>query len=100
MGVSALWTSLPSTFAAKISRGFILNISRKQLFMINLNTFIQHNSKHKVYELNSQSRIRSIWLNSNKGTLKSHRKVPPTPSHLPCDLSWLPASSPTGGSYS
>ena len=30
--------------------------------------------------------------------VKSHRKVPPTPSHLPCDLSWLPASSPTGGS--
>jgi len=27
---------------------------------------------------------------------KSHRKVPPTPSHLPCELSWLPASSPTG----
>jgi DNA invertase Pin-like site-specific DNA recombinase len=21
--------------------------------------------------------------------VKSHRKVPPTPSHLPCDLSWL-----------
>src|SRR5215471_6910176 len=24
--------------------------------------------------------------------VKSHRKVAPTPSHLPCDLSWLPAS--------
>ena len=23
--------------------------------------------------------------------VKSHRKVPPTPSDLPCDLSWLPA---------
>jgi integrase/recombinase XerD len=31
--------------------------------------------------------------------VKSHRKVPPTPSHLPCDLSWLPASGGTGGSY-
>ena len=30
--------------------------------------------------------------------VKSHRKVPPTPSHLPCDLSWFPSSSPTGGS--
>ena len=33
----------------------------------------------------------SMQVKFQQRYVKSHRKVPPTPSHLPCDLSWLPA---------
>src|SRR5260370_31823425 len=41
----------------------------------------------------------SLAVKFQQRYVKSHRKVPPTPSHLPCDLSWLPASGGSGGSY-
>src|SRR4029077_16178158 len=41
--------------------------------------------------INSRTRV---MVKFQQRYVKSHRKVPPTPSHLPCDLSWLPASTP------
>ena len=36
--------------------------------------------------------LRTRMVKFQQRYVKSHGKVPQTPSHLPCDLSWLPAS--------
>ena len=88
--VTALRTVLPVTasdeevFDHACSQGLILISCNRDHFL----TLARRTPDHPAL----------IMVKFQQRYVKSHRKVPTTPSHLPCDLSWLPASSPTGGS--